>query len=582
MAATSAVLLPLCSSSAGRRQQGEGQRQQRQTWQRGGLPCNMARVVRQDGEFLMAKLELVAAPLRRFQRRVSKALDDFFWLRFLEEEGAAPRVSPSWPTPSYPGLSGMDLLMADLEAVKFYVNYLRCMSQSWSVPLPEIYDPQTVDHYFKCRPHILAVRVLEVFSSFVTAAIKMKASRSKFDSDRADKDDNREASHYYMGQLLKESILNLGPTFIKVGQSLSTRPDIIGSEIAKALSELYDKVPSFPRSVAMKTIEDELGCPVEDAFSYISEEPVAAASFGQVYQGCTRDGYLVAVKVQRPDLLHSVVQDIYILRIGLGILRKLAKRKSDPRLYADELGKGFIGELDYRLEAANAIEFREAHAKYPFISVPIVFKHLSGKKVLTMEWLFGENPNDLLSLSRGSAWGSVDYTQLLDAKKHVLDLVNKGVEASLVQLLETGILHADPHPGNLRYTPEGRIGFLDFGLLCRMQKKHQLAILASIVHIVNGDWGALVQDLTEMDVVPRTANIHRVTMDLEEALGGVAFKDGIPDIKFSRVLGKIWSIAFKYHFRMPPYYTLVLRSLASLEGWFGGITALIDVFLNLT
>lgn len=142
-----------------------------------------------------------------------------------------------------------------------------------------------------------------------------------------------------------------------VGQSLSTRPDIIGPEISKALSELHEKIPPFPRAVAMKIIEEELGCPAENNFSYISEEPVAAASFGQVYRGCTLDGSVVAIKVQRPNLLHAVVRDVYILRLGLALLRKIAKRKSDLSLYADELGKGLVGELDYTLEAANAAKF---------------------------------------------------------------------------------------------------------------------------------------------------------------------------------------------------------------------------------
>lgn len=143
-----------------------------------------------------------------------------------------------------------------------------------------------------------------------------------------------------------------------VGQSLSTRPDIIGPEISKALSELHDQIPPFSRAVAMKIIEEELGSPVESFFCYISKEPVAAASFGQVYRGTTVDGFTVAVKVQRPDLLHLVVRDIYILRLALGLLHKIAKRKGDPRLYADELGKGLVGELDYTLEAANASEFQ--------------------------------------------------------------------------------------------------------------------------------------------------------------------------------------------------------------------------------
>ncbi|KDO48429.1 hypothetical protein CISIN_1g0041461mg, partial [Citrus sinensis] len=378
-----------------------------------------------------------------------------------------------------------------------------------------------------------------VGSCFLSAVIRIRTSRiRKFLRSDLEKDFDGNISQYNFGMILKETVLNLGPTFIKVGQSLSTRPDIIGSDISKALSELHDQIPPFPRSIAMKIIEEELGSPVESFFSFISEEPVAAASFGQVYRGSTLDGSIVAVKVQRPNLRHVVVRDIYILRIGLGLLQKIAKRKSDLRLYADELGKGLVGELDYTLEAANASEFQESHSPFPFIHVPKVFRYLSRKRVLTMEWMVGESPTDLISLSTGSSVdGSSTHLdrQKLDAKWRLLDLVNKGVEATLVQLLETGILHADPHPGNLRYTSSGQIGFLDFGLLCRMERKHQFAMLASIVHIVNGDWQSLVHSLTEMDVVRPGTNTLRVTMDLEDALGEVEFKDGIPDVKFSRV-----------------------------------------------
>lgn len=522
---------------------------------------HVLRVVRRDQKFL-----------NQHFKSVSKVLGDFFWLRNLEDPRAlhVSRLSAHWPKISHPqGLWGVGLMMADLEALKAYANYMQLASKIWSVPLPEHYDPQKIADYFNCRPHVLAFRIIEVISSFAFAAIKMRMSGSfNWSRHGVHSDDSLNRSQYSIGVLLKESFLNLGPTFVKVGQSLSTRPDIIGSEISKALSELHDKIPPFPRAVAMKIIEEELGYPVASMFSYISDEPVAAASFGQVYRCCTLDGSIVAVKVQRPNLVHVVMRDIYILRLGLTLLRKVAKRKSNLGLYADELGKGFVGELDYTVEAANASEFLETHSQYSFISVPKVLRELTRKRVLTMEWMMGENPNNLLLLSRGFGQRGNQYSERLklEAKTRLLDLVNKGVEATLVQLLDTGLLHADPHPGNLCYTPEGCIGFLDFGLLCRMEKKHQLAMLASIMHIVNGDWGSLVYDLIEMDIVRPRTNLRRVTMDLEEALGEVIFNDGIPDIKFSRVLGKIWSVALKYQFRMPPYYTLVLRSLASLEG----------------
>lgn len=460
--------------------------------------------------------------------------------------------------------------MADLEALKLYINYY---SAILTTPLPQHYDPDLLAQYFASRPHILASRVIQILFTFLSAVVKMRISkRAQLTTDATYSSGNSgngfDDTQYMVGQLLKETFLNLGPTFIKVGQSLSTRPDIIGSEICEALAELHERVPTFPREDAMKIIEGEFGCPVSHMFSYVSDEPVASASFGQVYQGRTVDGSLVAIKVQRPDLLPSVLRDIYILRLGLAFIRKIAKRRSNISLYGDELGRGFVGELDYNIEAANATKFMEVHSRYPFMLVPKVLKQLTRKRVLTMEWVAGENPKDLLSLSKGVSekFTQASDNQKLEAKSRLLDLVNKGVEASLVQLLETGLLHADPHPGNLRYTPEGRVGFLDFGLLCMMERKHQRAMLASIVHIVNGDWASVVYDLTEMDVVPPKTNLRRVTMDLEDALGEVTFEDGIPEIKFSKVLGKIWSVAFKYHFRMPPYYTLVLRSLASLEG----------------
>lgn len=527
--------------------------------------------VRKDVEFMKKGIKKGMAWANEAFRipQVSKAVDEVVWLRNLEDSNFSPSEEPRpWPEPSYPELTGLDLFMADLKALETYAIYFYYQSKRLSKPLPEEYDPGAIADYFSCRPHVVALRLLEVFLSFTLAAIRIRISGASIGSS-SDKDVDGNISQYNFGMVLKETMLNLGPTFIKVGQSLSTRPDIIGPEVSKALSELHEQIPPFPRTDAMKILEEELGSPVESFFSYISQEPVAAASFGQVYKGRTLDGSNVAIKVQRPDLRHVVVRDVYIMRLGLGMLQKIAKRKSDLRLYADELGKGFVGELDYTLEASNASEFLESHSRFSFMYVPKIYHNLTRKRVLTMEWVVGESPTALLSQTIGDTNDRgqiISERQMTEAKRRLLDLVNKGVEASLVQLLETGLLHADPHPGNLRYTASGQIGFLDFGLLCRMERRHQFAMLASIVHIVNGDWQSLVKALTDMDVVRPGTNTLRVTWDLEDALGEVEFKDGIPDVKFSRVLGKIWSVALKYHFRMPPYYTLVLRSLASLEG----------------
>ncbi|KAL0711001.1 hypothetical protein Bca4012_017979 [Brassica carinata] len=524
---------------------------------------HVADIVRSDVEFLKNKIGIGIkwANVAFRVPEVTKSAEEVFWLRHLEDSASPPLEQPSLPQPSYSGLTGVDLLMADVKALEAYAGYIYCLSKMWSRPLPEVYDPQAVADYFNCRPHVVAFRLLEVFSAFMIAAIRVRTSES-------DKGKNLEASGQKFGMVLKETMLHLGPTFIKVGQSLSTRPDLIGTETAKALSELHDRIPPFPWPEAAKTIEEELGAPVESLFSQFSQETVAAASFGQVYRGKTLDGLDVAVKVQRPDLKHAVLRDIYILRLGLGVLRKIAKRESDIRVYADELGKGLAGELDFTLEAANASEFREAHSRFSYIRVPKVYQHLTRKRVLTMEWMVGESPTDLQSITTGYSENDTQSHERykMEARRRLLDLVNKGVEATLVQLLDTGILHADPHPGNLRYTTSRQIGFLDFGLVCRMERKHQLAMLASIVHIVNGDWSSLVEALADMDVTKPGVNTRRFTLDLELALGEVELKNGIPDIEFTKVLSKILQVALKYQLRMPPYFTLVLRSLACLEG----------------
>lgn len=497
--------------------------------------------------------------------QVSRSISDVIWLRSVENPEAAGLKAPVFPQPYYPELSSVDLMIADLKAFEAYANYFIYRIKVYTKPLPDVYDPDEVAEYFSFRPQVVALRLLEVFTYFALAGVRLRIS--KIGKQDLGQGTDWNVSQYNFGMVLKETMLNLGPTFIKVGQSLSTRPDIIGKEIATALSELHDQIPPFPRTDALKIIEEELGSPAQSLFSYISEEPVAAASFGQVYRARTKDGACVAVKVQRPNLRHVVVRDIYILHLGLGILQRILKRQFDPRAYADELGKGFVGELDYNLEAENAINFKEAHSRFPFISVPKIYQNLSSRRVLTMEWIVGESPRELLIQATRDASDARSERQLLEARRRLVDLVNKGVEAALVQLLETGLLHADPHPGNIRYTSSAQVGFLDFGLICQMQQKHQFAMLASILHIVYGDWASLVYALKDMDVVKPGINLNRVIMDLEDAIGEVEIKDGIPNVKFSRVLGKVWSVAFKYHFSMPPYYILVLRSLASLEGF---------------
>ncbi|KAG6554988.1 hypothetical protein Mapa_003573 [Marchantia paleacea] len=504
---------------------------------------------------------------------LKKDVTEIVAMRILEDPSAVPSPPPKWPRPQYHELSGRALLAADMQTLRSYGDHVKEMLGVWRVPLQLCYNPDYVANYFNRRPHLLVSRFLEVAAAFSSVAVLVLIDGQKVSRDKSGSKDEEEHLRYTLksAAALKDMLVGLGPTFIKVAQSLSSRPDLIGTDTAKVLSELQDRLAPFPTGEAMTVIEQELGVPLGQVFSRLSVDPVAAASFGQVYRGQTIEGQEVAVKVQRPDLLFTVARDIYILRLGLGLLRKVAGMSSDISILADELGRGLFGELDYTLEAANARMFETANAKLSYVKVPKTLPHLTRQRVLTMEWIDGFRPSDLHLIAQGGTLNGevITVTQQREAKVALDNLVKKGVESSLVQLLETGVMHADPHPGNLLFTKDGNLTYLDFGLICQMEKTHQAAMLAAIAHLVNGEWGCLANDLGDMDVLKPTTDRFALRLALERVFGDgpdAVVKDGLPDINFGQVTGKLWQIALKFRLRLPPYYTLVLRSLASLEG----------------
>ncbi|KAI5082203.1 hypothetical protein GOP47_0001946 [Adiantum capillus-veneris] len=494
---------------------------------------------------------------------VNKTMQKAVTLSLWEDASAIQSINIPVTQCYRQGLSGLDLAVADFIAVKGYLLMALGWLRALQIPLEPCYDPELIADYFNRRPHVLLFRVLQVSAVFGSALFQLQLEKFLKPGDWTESRAQRRGA-----ELIKGALVSLGPTFIKVGQSLSTRPDLIGTIPAKVFSEMQDNLPPFSTCEAVSIIEEELGGSIGTIFSDFSEKPVAAASFGQVYKGRTIDGHDVAVKVQRPNLLLSIALDIYILRIGLDVLRKVAKRRSDLKLYADELGHGFFGELDYIQEANNAKEFKEAHSKLMFVEVPETLRGLSTRRVLTMKWVEGDRPVDMLLVAEmPNPHADAELRQRqLKAKQRLFSMVNKGVEASLVQLFDSGLLHADPHPGNILYTAEGKMVFLDFGLVCRMKREHQVAMMASVTHIVNADWDSFVLDLASMDVLPAYINRREIAQELAQSLGETVPQEGIPDIKFSKVLARVLEIALRHQFRMPPYFVLVLRSIASLEG----------------
>jgi aarF domain-containing kinase len=287
--------------------------------------------------------------------------------------------------------------------------------------LPEYYDPVALKAYFSSRPISVLTRILQVTSAgsgfLIQSAVDQLLKRNERNPDLEVK---RAAE-------LRDLITSLGPFFIKIGQALSIRPDILSPRSMVELQQLCDKVPCFDSAIAFSTIENELKQPVSDIFSDITPEPVAAASLGQVYKAVLRKtGEQVAVKVQRPAVLETVSLDLYLAR-ELGLLaRKFPQlvARLDAVALLDEFANRFYQELDYVLECANGIRIKKEMNVLPMVMIPKNYPEYTSRRVHVAEWIEGEK----LSQSKADDVGA---------------LVNLGVITYLTQLLESGFFHAE-------------------------------------------------------------------------------------------------------------------------------------------
>lgn len=237
-------------------------------------------------------------------------------------------------------------------------------------------------------------------------------------------DTNKVASH------LQDIVTRLGPTFVKLAQTASMRPDLVGDSYAKSLAKLQDSVKPFDNDVAFSILERELGKPIPEIFSKLSAQPIASASMGQVYRGRLVDslgGLDVAVKIRRPGAYETIKTDIGLLRSTIGIVQKLAGITRDLRVLVDDVGQGLLGECDFTNEVKNAKSFLKAHASLSFITIPTPVEELCTDTVLVSEWVDGTSPVQLIEDT--------------EDRERVLQLVRMGIQCSLSQLLVTGCMH---------------------------------------------------------------------------------------------------------------------------------------------
>lgn len=345
-------------------------------------------------------------------------------------------------------------------------------------------------------------------------------------------------------------IASLGPAFIKAGQALSSRPDLLPAEYLLELQKLQDRLPPFPNEVAFALIEAELGRPLSEVYASVDPVPVAAASIGQVYKGVLRGtGEAVAIKVQRPDCEQIIATDMYILRNLSGLftrLFKVIKRDVDLQSVIGEFGKLIYEEIDYLSEARNAERFLTLYGDVPDVSAPKIFWRFSNRRVLTMQWVDGVR---------------LTSEQLAD-NSH---LVQTLVQCSLRQMLENGFFHADPHGGNLLATPSGRLCYLDFGMMSEVGPAQRYGIILAVVHMVNRDFEALSALYIRLGFLPPDTDLSPIVAALEDALPDV-LGASVGELNFKSVINKLGSVMYRFPFSLPPYYTAILRCLGVLEG----------------
>ena len=406
--------------------------------------------------------------------------------------------------------------------------------------LPLYYDSELIANYWRRRPAAVTQRIVQLLSiagGFITGIV------SDIARGETEKNSVKRAIQ------LRDIVTSLGPAYIKLGQALSIRPDLLSPDAMRELQKLCDKVPSFDNKVAFDCLEAELGCKWQDVYSELGPEPVAAASLGQVYKGVLKStGETVAVKVQRPAVLETVSIDLYIIRrLGLA-LRNVPQINTDVVALLDEWAERFFEELDYVKEGQNATQFAASIAEdLPQVVVPKTYAEFTRRKVITSQWLDGEK------LSQSTA-------------DDVGDLVNIGVICYLKQLLDTGFFHADPHPGNLIRTPDGRLAILDFGLMTDIDDNIKFGMIEAIAHLIHRDYEAIVEDFVTLDFIPEGVDLKPILPPLSRVFDTALEGGGAKNINFQEVAADLAQITFDYPFRIPPYFALIIRAIGVLEG----------------
>jgi predicted unusual protein kinase regulating ubiquinone biosynthesis (AarF/ABC1/UbiB family) len=352
---------------------------------------------------------------------------------------------------------------------------------------------------------------------------------------------------------IRNTLLDLGPTFIKVGQLFSTRADIFPVEYVEELAKLQDKVPAFSYEQVEATIEKELGKKIPELFHNFEPVPLAAASLGQVHKAVLHTGESVVVKVQRPGLKKLFEIDLQILK---GITRyfqnhpKWGKGRDWSGIY-EECCRILWEEIDYLNEGRNADTFRRNFRGYDWVNVPRVYWRYATSRVLTLEYLPG------IKISQYEALEAAGLDRKLIARQ--------GAQAYLIQLLNSGFFHADPHPGNIAISASGALIFYDFGMMGRIKSNVREGLMQTLFGIAQKDGDRVVQSLIDLGAIAPTDDMGPVRRSVQYMLDHFMDKT-FENQSVAAISDDLYEIAYNQPFRFPATFTFVMRAFSTLEG----------------
>jgi ubiquinone biosynthesis protein len=357
----------------------------------------------------------------------------------------------------------------------------------------------------------------------------------------------------HIGYRLLNCLINLGPGYIKFGQALSTRPDIIGQETCQYLQKLQDDIKPFSSSMAKKIVENQTQSSIEDIFTTFNEIPIATASVAQVHYGTLKNGQEVAIKLLKPDIEKLLFQDFiffyWISKCFEFFIPKIKRLKLSKNV--EVLSETSLNELDLTMEASAADELAENFKDHPKYRVPKIYWELTNKKMLVLEYIYGIKINDLPKLRRD--------------KHDINKITETGTEVFFLQVFRDGFFHGDMHPGNIFIDKKGMLVPIDFGIMGRLNNNDRHFLAQLLTYLLDKNYKKVVEIHSEANMLGKDISHDHLAQAIR-AISTPILNKPIGEISLAKLLGQILGLSKEFNIQVQPQFTLLQKTMLMAEG----------------